>query len=422
MDTTNIAELEAYLLGKKSASDLEFGNDAQAGSQQETAKREEPSQSNKAINSEREYKELTDMISLLAEKLKQQEGIQQGIEEKLEKFDGALRSLRNAVNELSEKVPTLGGEIKIEELSELLNHKIELLENKINSMANNSYRDTEEESDKKIEPAYEKTDEYKEETEEYYKEEEREEEREEEKEEELSGDLPKKKKPSILKKIIAFIVLIIAIGAGIVVYAKFVVGKNNTVQNNDLPLAAKIDTVKPNKQPAVTRKVVQKAASPSPKRVKEKHSMIDPAAIEKAKRGMTTAQQQQAVTTVKTKPVAKVSHKKTMMAEERDPLDIMDDTTKERSPIEDELLQNHTKAKDIAFSCRLKAKYPAGEYIYYIKEDGEYKPNPNEDAIMIEERSVVYNYSPDNIFVKVGAGKYLKAKLFANCSVIVPTR
>lgn len=93
------------------------------------------------------------------------------------------------------------------------------------------------------------------------------------------------------------------------------------------------------------------------------------------------------------------------------------ETRTEKSPIEKELLGSFEK-KDIAFACRLKAKYPAGDYVYYLKNGSLYTPNPASDTVEIMEQNVIYNYSPDSEFVKVSEGKYLKSKIFTQCSSI----
>lgn len=95
----------------------------------------------------------------------------------------------------------------------------------------------------------------------------------------------------------------------------------------------------------------------------------------------------------------------------------MNEAKTEKSPIEKELLGSVEK-KDIAFACRLKAKYHAGDYIYYLKNGSLYTPNPASNTVEILEQNVIYNYSPDSEFVKVGEGKYLKSKIFTQCSSI----
>ena len=84
-------------------------------------------------------------------------------------------------------------------------------------------------------------------------------------------------------------------------------------------------------------------------------------------------------------------------------------------PIEEELY-GIDKKDNFHFICRIKSKYPSGEYAYYVKNEmGEYSLNPKKEGIAIEEKNVVINYSPDSKFTKIEKGKYLKSKIFTQC-------
>ena len=405
----SVEELEAYLYGKKSVEDL-------TAEKQE----EEHSGGEGATSSE---------IKIILSKMKE---IDRKTEEKFEEIESSLRSLRNAMQEIEREEAPISAS-KVEEMIALAQDKnkeiLRSFEDRLNEMEREqslAKEDKTEEPDHDMDFNKEEGFEEIEEIEEIFDEVESNEKKNDDYDEIINDEedsdfkeAAPKKKGSVLKKILFFTLFIFLVLGILIGYTKI---RNSDISNTEYP-SVQVDPM------AHPSSVVTSATATTPS-LQEEENMIDPLAVENVKKEAQNKMQQeqqspitqQAAKSRTREPegVTKMANSGQQQFAQPAPEEI--DPFEERSPIENELLQNHRKAEDIAFKCRLNAKYPAGDYIYYNKAGENYIVNPNDDVVAIGEKNILFNYSPESKFIKVEKNKYLKTKLFTNCKAVVPVQ
>lgn len=412
---STLEDLAKYLYGNKNVEDIAVLKKQKSDNDMDNMAKDK--------NEEDAPSQSQNIIIQLAQKVNQHEEEVQRSVQKIEELDASVRSLRNALHEMKSEASQPSSRVAemISEQDARFEEKISKLEEKLEKI---EAQRVSEENPPSLDDEFENLDTAKE----VQNDDEFEPLRADEEEvvddtkygtyppddiaDTVDDEQKPKKKGSVLKKILIFVLLGIVTVAALIAYIK--IKQQSTTSsmfssNMIDPMAAQSAQPMPSTQTTV-------ASMPNMK------NTIDPLAAktekQKAKKRKTTVSASKLTAVSEQARQVAVSSHSSVIPTEIDPLD----DSSEKSPIEDELLQNHKQVKDIAFRCRLKAKYPAGEYIYYNKQGGKYAVNPKEDAVFIGEKNVIYNYSPENKFVKVGNNKYLKTKLFANCKAIVPSR